>query len=106
MLAMVILLGVWDTVVTNTFGGGYDYRSTVAEWFRSLVIFQPRPALMFRVPWLYQIHAILAWLLYALWPFTRLVHVWSAPFQYLGRPYILYRRRFPVGRRFHLGARR
>jgi nitrate reductase gamma subunit len=36
----------------------------------------------------------IAWFLYAIWPFTRLVHVWSYPFQYLGRPYILYRRRF------------
>lgn len=93
LLTVVILLGVWDTIVTNTFGGGYDYRSTVAEWFRSLLIFQPKPALMVHVPALYQIHATSAWLLYALWPFTRLVHAWSYPFQYLGRPYILYRRR-------------
>jgi nitrate reductase gamma subunit len=98
-LTVVILLGVWDTVVTNTLGGGYDYRSTVAEYFRGLLIFQPNPALMFHVPWLYQIHVTLAWLLYALWPFTRLVHVWSIPFQYLGRPYILYRRRYMGARR-------
>lgn len=28
-----------------------------------------------------------------LWPFSRLVHGWSLPFQYRGRPYILCRRR-------------
>jgi respiratory nitrate reductase gamma subunit len=99
LLTVVILLGVWDTIMTNTFGGGYDYRSTVAEWFRGLIIFQPNPGLMVHVPALYQIHATSAWLLYALWPFSRLVHVWSAPFQYLGRPYILYRRRFAGARR-------
>jgi NNP family nitrate/nitrite transporter-like MFS transporter len=32
-------------------------------------------------------------LLHAVWPFSRLVHAWSYPLQYLGRPYILYRRR-------------
>jgi nitrate reductase gamma subunit len=27
----------------------------------------------------------------ALWPFTRLVHVWSVPLGYLVRPYVVYR---------------
>ncbi|MEJ7705131.1 MAG: respiratory nitrate reductase subunit gamma [Geodermatophilaceae bacterium] len=31
--------------------------------------------------------------LFALWPFTRLVHVFSAPLGYLTRPYIVYRSR-------------
>lgn len=94
LLAVIIVLGAWDTLVTNTLGGGYDYRGTVAEWFRSLLVFNPRPQLMATAPFLYQAHATAAWLLYALWPFSRLVHVWSVPFQYLGRPYILYRRRY------------
>ena len=34
-----------------------------------------------------------AWLLFAIWPFTRLVHVFSAPVGYLTRPYIVYRSR-------------
>jgi nitrate reductase gamma subunit len=99
LLTVVILLGVWDTVVTNTLGGGYDYRRTVAEWFRGLLVFNPQPLLMASAPLMYQVHATAAWLLYALWPFSRLVHAWSIPFQYLGRPYILYRRRFAGARR-------
>jgi nitrate reductase gamma subunit len=31
--------------------------------------------------------------LFALWPFTRLVHAFSAPIAYLFRPYIVYRSR-------------
>jgi nitrate reductase gamma subunit len=31
--------------------------------------------------------------LFAAWPFTRLVHVFSAPVGYLMRPYIVYRSR-------------
>ena len=42
----------------------------------------------------YQVHAIIAWAFWALFPFSRLVHAWSIPLQYLGRPYILYRRRY------------
>jgi len=33
--------------------------------------------------------------LFAFWPFTRLVHVFSAPIGYLTRPYIVYRSRDP-----------
>ena len=50
-------------------------------------------------PVVYQLHSAIPWLLYALWPFSRLVHVWSYPLQYLGRPYILYRSRRGVRRR-------
>ncbi|MGZ4342561.1 MAG: SLAC1 family transporter [Solirubrobacteraceae bacterium] len=34
---------------------------------------------------------MLAWALMMLWPFSGLVHAWSIPIQYLGRPPILYR---------------
>jgi nitrate reductase gamma subunit len=39
------------------------------------------------------VHALVAFALFALWPFTRLVHVFSAPLGYLTRPYIVYRSR-------------
>ena len=39
----------------------------------------------------FQLHALVAFGLFALWPFTRLVHVFSAPLGYLTRPYIVYR---------------
>lgn len=94
VLTIVLLLGVWDTIGTNTFGAGYNYRSSVALWFRSLFIFDPNYAVMSNVPLFYRIHADLSWLLYGIWPYTRLVHAFSYPFQYLGRPYILYRKRF------------
>jgi len=41
----------------------------------------------------FQIHVALAWVLFAAWPFTRLVHVFSAPLGYLTRPCIVYRSR-------------
>jgi len=51
---------------------------------------------MASAPLLYQIHTLAAWAILALWPFSRLVHAWSIPLQYIGRPYILYRRRYPT----------
>ena len=95
LLGVLILLGDGITFGYNVFGSGYDYRATVGPWFRSL-FHDPKPELMSSAPVVYQLHAAIPWVLYALWPFSRLVHVWSIPFQYLGRPYILYRRRYAV----------
>lgn len=94
LLIVIIGLGLVDTIWFNTIQGGYDYRHTVANWFRGIFLLNPRPDLMVTAPLVYQLHATAAWLLFALWPFSRLVHAWSLPFQYLGRPYILYRSRY------------
>ncbi|MFP8959720.1 respiratory nitrate reductase subunit gamma [Streptomyces nanhaiensis] len=93
LLAATVLLGIAATVVHNVAGGGYDYRSTVSVWFRGLFALRPRPEAIADAPLLFQLHALTACLLFAAWPFTRLVHVWSAPVGYLTRPYLVYRRR-------------
>jgi nitrate reductase gamma subunit len=99
LVTLVLGLGLAETIGRNTLGGGYDYRATVAVWFRSIVFLHPEPGKMAGVPAVYQVHAAAAWLLLMAWPFTRLVHAWSIPFQYVGRPYILYRRRWSAARR-------
>jgi nitrate reductase gamma subunit len=99
LLAVVIGLGLTETIGKNTFGGGYDYRSTVGVWFRSIVLLHPEPDAMVGAPVMYQLHAAAAWLILLVWPFTRLVHAWSIPVQYVGRPYILYRRRWAAAPR-------
>ncbi|NUO98643.1 MAG: hypothetical protein HOV96_13825 [Nonomuraea sp.] len=38
-------------------------------------------------------HPQLGMALFALWPFSRLVHAFAAPVAYLARPYIVYRAR-------------
>jgi len=99
MLLVIIGLGLYETLWANGLGGRYDYRSSVAVWFRGLFSLDPHPELMAAAPIAYQLHAALAWVLIALWPFSRLVHAWSIPFQYLGRPYVLYRSRYLAARR-------
>jgi nitrate reductase gamma subunit len=91
-LAAVILLGLANTVIANIFGH-YDYREGVSIWFRGLFRFQTHPDLMAEAPLTFQLHGLIAIALFALWPFTRLVHVFSAPLGYLTRPYIVYRSR-------------
>ena len=94
-LGTVIVLGMWNTIAGSVFalGGEYNYREGVSVWYRSFLAFQPDPELMADAPLGFQAHALVAFGLFALWPFTRLVHVFSAPVGYLTRPYIVYRSR-------------
>lgn len=102
VLAVVILLGIWNTIAGGilNLGGHYNYREGVSIWFRGIFRFDLHPDLMGEAPIGFQIHGMAAMLLFALWPFTRLVHVFSAPLGYLTRPYIVYR-----SRDAHAGAR-
>lgn len=99
VLALGIGTGMWATL-----GNTLDevlYRDTVAPWFRSLFVLDPRPELMTggEVPFSFQLHVTLAWLLFAVWPFSRLVHAWSIPVDYLRRSPIVYRARTRRARR-------
>lgn len=94
LLLVIILTGILPTVV-NLFHA-YDYRTTVSPWFRALFTLQPTDAIITGVasaPFIYQLHAISAWLIWAVWPFTRLVHAWSYPIWYLWRPFVVFRTR-------------
>ena len=91
VLFVTILTGTLGTVLN--IGGGFDYRETIAPWFRSVLMLQPDVSLMKDIPAVFQLH-MLMWMLTAiLFPFTRLVHCLSVPFEYLGRAHILYRRK-------------
>ncbi|TKJ19833.1 respiratory nitrate reductase subunit gamma [Blastococcus sp. CCUG 61487] len=95
VLAVTILLGMSNTVlgVLGLEGDHADYRDTVSPWFRSIFYFNPQPELMTEAGIGFQLHALSALVLFAIWPFTRLVHVFSAPLGYFTRPYIVYRSR-------------
>jgi nitrate reductase gamma subunit len=100
LLTVLIGLGTWMTFADNLITSSpYNYRSSISEWWRSLFVLQPDIEAATSAKTTYQIHAIVAWAFWALFPFSRLVHAWSIPLQYLGRPQILYRRRYAAGAR-------
>ncbi len=100
LLIGTIALGLGTTVVGSLTGHPHDYRLTVAPWFRFIFYLHPGTALILRAPIGFRLHVLAAWALFACWPFSRLVHVFSAPLGYLTRPYVVYRSRDP-----RLGAR-
>jgi nitrate reductase gamma subunit len=99
LLVILIGLGCWMTFGYNLLTKApYDYRDSMSLWWRSLFILQPDLDAVDGANAVYRIHAIIAWAFWAVFPFSRLVHMLSIPLQYLGRPYILYRRRYETPR--------
>ena len=80
VLVAAIVFGLWTTLA-SVFWPDHDltYRDTVSPWFRSLFIFQPDISAMAAAPTSFHIHTLVGMLLFMVWPFTRLVHAFTAP---------------------------
>lgn len=57
------------------------------NYVQGIVTFRPQPALIAGVPLIFKLHMFLGFTIFLIFPFTRLVHVWSAPVGYLFRNY-------------------
>jgi nitrate reductase gamma subunit len=57
------------------------------NYVQGIVVLHPQPALIAGVPLVFRLHMFLGFTIFLIFPFTRLVHVWSAPVGYLFRNY-------------------
>lgn len=87
VLLAQIFLGLY-TAIFYRWGSSW-YVSSVVPYLRSLLILQPDVAMIAPLPWVIKLHFLNAWLLVAIFPFSRLVHAVVVPFHYLWRPYQL-----------------
>ncbi len=68
----------------------------LALWAQHVVTFRPDAALYIAdVPWPFKVHIVLGLTIFLIFPFTRLVHIWSgfAAIAYAFRPYQIVRTR-------------
>jgi len=93
LIFLIIIVGIYNTFIGTRLYSDFDYRETISPWFRGLLTFVPNPSLMRGVPLGFQLHILISFALIGIWPFTRLVHVWSVPLTYFKRGYIIYRKR-------------
>ena len=94
VLGAAIVTGLATTLLgAGVVGDEHSYRETVSPWFRSIFALQPNIETMSEAPLSFQLHTLVGMLLFAVWPFTRLVHAFTAPIGYLFRPYVVYRSR-------------
>ncbi|MBI3515386.1 MAG: respiratory nitrate reductase subunit gamma [Proteobacteria bacterium] len=69
----------------------------LADWAQHVVTLRPgAAAFLADVDWIFKLHIFLGLTIFLMFPFSRLVHIWSAPVWYLGRRYQVVRRRTPT----------
>ncbi|BDG02317.1 respiratory nitrate reductase subunit gamma [Anaeromyxobacter oryzae] len=85
VLALQVVTGAGIALFVRWGSRWYPY--TAAPWFWSIVRLDPDPAKVAALPGFVQLHFVSGFLLIALFPFTRLVHLVTVPVTYLWRPY-------------------
>ncbi len=85
LLLAQMAMGFW---VALFFRWGSDwYLHTAVPWIVSLVTLNPKTEFVTSLPWVIKLHMLGGFLIIAMFPFTRLVHVLTFPVTYLWRPY-------------------
>ena len=83
LLLLQVATGVYTSVTARW---GYAWFTFVATpWLGSLVRLAPRVDLMASLPLAFKVHALNAFVLVALVPYSRLAHIFVAPIEYLWR---------------------
>jgi nitrate reductase gamma subunit len=75
--------------------GNADVMIALANWVQSIVYLHPNPALLLEVDTIYKVHMFFGMTVFLVFPFTRMVHIWSGfgSVTYSFRPYQLVRSR-------------
>jgi nitrate reductase gamma subunit len=103
---LAVLLILWVQLllglVTLPYSLGHSDGSvmiTLSNWAQGVLTVQPIDAKMLQgLDWPYLVHLVLGMTIFLIFPFSRLVHIWSAPVWYLGRRgYQVVRTRRPLG---------
>lgn len=82
-LIAIIGIGLYQSLIDRIWGSAF----AGGAWFASLWRFQPEPELMAGSGLLTQIHVLAGLLFAAYFPFTKLVHAWTYPINFVVRPY-------------------
>ena len=93
LLFAQLLLGLSTIFVSLDHLDGAEMVKFMA-WAQHIVTFRPHAAAFVADShWVFKAHIVLGLTIFLVFPFTRLVHVWSAPVWYLGRRYQIVRTR-------------
>lgn len=86
LLVLLVQMATGLYIALTLRWGSMWYLDTAAPWLWSMVKFDPQVQYLAVLPLSVKIHAVNAFVLIALFPFSRLAHVVSIPFGYFGRP--------------------
>jgi len=89
LIALLLQVGAGVHISLAYRWGSLWYLDTAVPWLWSLFSFKPDIQHIVPLPWLVKFHFLNAFIVIALFPFTRLVHIFTVPIPYLWRPYQL-----------------
>ncbi len=99
-LAILVILWVQLTIGLVTLPYSFGHKDAtvmlvLADWAQRIVTFRPEATGLLAIDWPYKVHLVLGMTIFLLFPFSRLVHVWSGfgTLAYLFRPYQMVRAR-------------
>ncbi|MDA8248283.1 MAG: respiratory nitrate reductase subunit gamma [Rhodospirillales bacterium] len=100
MLWSQLALGLLTVPVSAQHMDGAMFQ-TLVTYVKGIVLLHPDVAgVLIGTPLIYRVHILLGFTIFLVSPFTRMVHIWSAPIWYLGRPgFQIVRNRQSVGKR-------
>jgi len=94
-LVLTVLLGL--STIPFSYGhasqGDAGVMISLASWVQSVLTLGANPELLQGVDAVFLVHMFFGMTVFLLFPFSRLVHVWSVPIGYLGRAYQIMRRK-------------
>jgi nitrate reductase gamma subunit len=82
-LLFQVVTGLW--VALGYRWGSSWYAQVAAPYLKSLFLLEPNVKLLAELPLMVKLHIAGAWALFAIFPFTRLMHILVAPVPYLWR---------------------
>jgi len=87
LLYVQLLLGLFTIPISMHHLDG-SVMIMLGEWAQHIVTFRPGAAeYVAGVHWIYKVHLFLGLTTFLVFPFTRLVHIWSVPYTYVRRQY-------------------
>ncbi|MGE0735895.1 MAG: respiratory nitrate reductase subunit gamma [Alphaproteobacteria bacterium] len=93
LLYAQLILGLLSIFVSANHLDGSEMLK-LADWAQMIVTFQAGAAdQIIDVHPIFKLHIVLGMTIFLIFPFSRLVHIWSAPLGYIGRSYQIVRRR-------------
>jgi len=94
LIYLQLIVGMFTIYISSGHMDG-SVMYNLMSWSRYLLTFRPVEAVeyMSTVHWVYKMHVTLGITLFVLFPFSRLVHIWSVPVQYVLRSYQIVRQK-------------
>ncbi len=88
VLGLLLLSGVTGLLTATVYRfGSYWFTGVFTPYLLGLLTLQPNTALVAPLPWIIKLHVINFFVMLAVFPFSRLVHIVAFPLEYLTRPW-------------------